>query len=104
MNFGNAPVMACENKMFQLMSQNWSSAKRGKLSQIKFKLTRGNLCKIKPLPITLTSETPIEDIHMIFVMLRIDHAYVTHHGDLTGIITTHAVLQASKLKPMETVP
>ncbi|KAH9190651.1 hypothetical protein AeNC1_007366 [Aphanomyces euteiches] len=82
--------------LMSLLSMPWGSKKREALRQAKTKLPPS---AVQPLPITVASNTLLEDMHKIFLMLRIDHCYVTHHGALVGVVTTHALIQASKHAP-----
>jgi chloride channel 2 len=79
--------------MATLLAQHWSPEKRRLIETSVLKIPQR---LIQPCPITVTDSTSLEDIHTLFIMMRIDHCYVTTHGWLTGVITTKAMFEASK--------
>ncbi|KAF0694006.1 Aste57867_15087 [Aphanomyces stellatus] len=84
-----------DSNLIALLSQAWTNKKRDVLRKGRTKLPT---TAVQALPITVSSGTLLEDIHMIFLMLRIDHCYVTQQGVLVGVITTNTVINASRDK------
>ncbi|OQS07414.1 hypothetical protein THRCLA_00559 [Thraustotheca clavata] len=65
-------------KMSSLLSQGWSTRKQVLLQEsIELPLD----C-IQPLTVTLSKATALEDVHVLFTMLRLDHIYVTEFDKL----------------------
>ncbi|KAJ8575202.1 hypothetical protein ON010_g4013 [Phytophthora cinnamomi] len=48
------------------------------------------------MSMTISSNTPLDDLHMIFTMLRCDHCFVCDHGALEGVVTTKGLLRSGK--------
>lgn len=95
MESGAVPFLMDDNKMLALMSEGWSKDKKDKLSET-VKITEGGVCVIRPMAMTISSSTPLDDLHMIFTMLRCDHCFVCDHGALEGVVTTKGLLTAGK--------
>jgi chloride channel 2 len=85
--------MMDDDKMLNLLRQGWPIEKRQLLDKM-INITYGNICHVKPLTMTISSTTPLENIHMIFTMLRCDHCFVCDQGELLGVVTTKALLRA----------
>jgi chloride channel 2 len=79
--------------MERLLMTGWTEEKRRMLS-LDVSLLFGNICKIIPMAMTISPGTSLQDVHVIFTMLRCDHCYVTHQGELAGVVTTKTVLDA----------
>jgi chloride channel 2 len=90
---GGIPFMMDDDKMLNLLRQGWPIEKRQLLDKM-INITYGNICHVKPLTMTISSTTPLENIHMIFTMLRCDHCFVCDQGELLGVVTTKALLRA----------
>jgi chloride channel 2 len=95
------PFLMNDERMIALMSEGWSETKRDKL-ELLIKLSYGNFCVLKPTALTVSSATPLEDLHMIFTMMRCDHCYVCEQGALVGVVTTQTLLQAGALAKTST--
>ncbi|RHY94263.1 hypothetical protein DYB31_014029, partial [Aphanomyces astaci] len=76
-----------------LLSQRWSADKK---ELLRFATTKLPASAVQALPISVSSKTLLEDIHMMFLMLRLDHCFVTNRGALVGVVTTNAVINASR--------
>lgn len=94
---GEIPFLMDDERMIALMSEGWSDAKREKLDAT-IKLSYGNHCVLKPTALTVSSATPVDDLHMIFTMMRCDHCYVCDQGALVGVVVTQTLLRAGALK------
>lgn len=92
---GSIPFLMDDNKMLALMSEAWSDDKKAKLNET-VKITEGGVCVIRPMAMTISSSTTLDDIHMIFTMLRCDHCFLCDHGALEGVVTTKGLLLAGK--------
>ncbi|RHY32347.1 hypothetical protein DYB32_002685 [Aphanomyces invadans] len=88
---GNGGLRAAN--IVALLSQTWSVEK---CELLRHGTTKLPASAVQALPISVSSNTLLEDIHMIFQMLRLDHCFVTHHGALVGVVTTNAVISASR--------
>ncbi|KAJ0398223.1 hypothetical protein P43SY_006355 [Pythium insidiosum] len=91
------PFLMDDDKMIGLMARGWSDEKRERLSQT-IKLSLGHFCVLKPMALTVSSATSLDDLHMIFTMLRCDHCYVCDQGALTGVVTTSTLLSIGALE------
>ncbi|GLD93453.1 hypothetical protein PINS_up002045 [Pythium insidiosum] len=91
------PFLMDDDKMIGLMARSWSDEKREKLSQT-IKLSLGHFCVLKPMALTVSSATSLDDLHMIFTMLRCDHCYVCDQGALAGVVTTSTLLSIGALE------
>ncbi|KAF1793801.1 Chloride channel, core [Phytophthora cactorum] len=89
------PVPHDDSKMLGLLNEGWDSAKAEKLNAT-VKITEGRICVIRPMAMTISSNTPLDDLHMIFTMLRCDHCFVCDHGALEGVVTTKGLLRSGK--------
>ncbi|TMW55821.1 hypothetical protein Poli38472_008469 [Pythium oligandrum] len=94
---GAVPFMMDDDRMMQLISESWSEDKK-RLLEKPIKLTYGGHCALKPMALTVSSFTPLDDLHMIFTMMRCDHCYVCDQGSLAGVVTTKTMLQISALE------
>ncbi|ETP37141.1 hypothetical protein F442_15037 [Phytophthora nicotianae P10297] len=92
---GAVPFLLDDSKMLGLLNEGWDSAKAEKLNA-KVKITEGRICIIRPMAMTISSNTPLDDLHMIFTMLRCDHCFVCDHGALEGVVTTKGLLRSGK--------
>ncbi|KAL3674944.1 hypothetical protein V7S43_000868 [Phytophthora oleae] len=92
---GAVPFLMDDAKMLGLLNEGWDSAKAEKLNAT-VKITEGRLCVIRPMAMTISSNTPLDDLHMIFTMLRCDHCFVCDHGALEGVVTTKGLLRSGK--------
>ncbi|KAE9198121.1 hypothetical protein PF005_g16259 [Phytophthora fragariae] len=92
---GAVPFLMDDSKMLGLLNEGWDSAKADKLNDI-VKVTEGRVCVIRPMAMTISSNTPLDDLHMIFTMLRCDHCFVCDHGALEGVVTTKGLLRSGK--------
>ncbi|KAL7687659.1 putative chloride channel, voltage gated, chloride channel, core [Plasmopara halstedii] len=92
---GNVPFLMDDEKMLGLLNEGWDSAKAEKLNAA-VKITEGRICVIRPMAMTISSNTPLDDLHMIFTMLRCDHCFVCDHGALEGVVTTKGLLQKQR--------
>lgn len=92
---GAVPFLMDDSKMLGLLNEGWDSAKAEKLNAT-VKITEGRLCVIRPMAMTISSNTPLDDLHMIFTMLRCDHCFVCDHGALEGVVTTKGLLRSGK--------
>eukprot|EP00644_Phytophthora_capsici_P013363 jgi/Phyca11/507630/fgenesh2_kg.PHYCAscaffold_29_\ len=92
---GAVPFLMDDTKMLGLLNEGWDSAKAEKLNAT-VKITEGRLCVIRPMAMTISSNTPLDDLHMIFTMLRCDHCFVCDHGALEGVVTTKGLLRSGK--------
>lgn len=90
---GPVPFLMDDEKMLALMNESWSDEKREKLRET-LKITSGGVCSIRPMAMTISSATPLDDLHMIFTMLRCDHCFVCDQGALVGVVTTKGLLNA----------
>ncbi|TYZ65456.1 hypothetical protein PybrP1_005020 [[Pythium] brassicae (nom. inval.)] len=90
---GPVPFLMDDDKMLALMNESWAPAKREKLGET-IKITAGGVCAIRPMAMTISSATPLDDLHMIFTMLRCDHCFVCDQGALAGVVTTKGLLNA----------
>ena len=81
--------------MMSLMASSWNDEKRKQLDT-EIAINFGNICQIKPMALTLSTTTQLEDAHVIFTMLRCDHCYITDQGRLTGVLTTNHMIEANK--------
>ncbi|EQC41420.1 hypothetical protein SDRG_01389 [Saprolegnia diclina VS20] len=81
-----------DDKMTALLSHEWSI---DKLDALATEVDVTTECVIRPLAMTLVAETTLEDVHMLFTMLRMDHCYVTALGKLQGVVTTRALIKAA---------
>ncbi|OQR92937.1 Chloride Channel (ClC) Family [Achlya hypogyna] len=81
-----------DDKMTELLSRDWSPSKKALLQEV---VALGSDYMIRPLAMTLSAETTLEDVHMLFTMLRMDHCYVTDVGQLRGVITTRSLIKAA---------
>lgn len=93
---GNVPFLMDDEKMLGLLNEGWESTKAEKLNA-SVKITHGRICVIRPMAMTISSSTPLDDLHMIFTMLRCDHCFVCDHGALEGVVTTKGLLRAGTL-------
>lgn len=89
------PFLMDDERMLALMSEGWSQAKRELLND-PIKITHENVCVIRPMAMTISSATSLEDLHMVFTMLRCDHCFVCDQGALVGVVTTKALLEAGR--------
>lgn len=89
------PTQCDDIRMTELMMSNWSEEKRQLLTQ-DISLCFGDICRIKPMALTLSSETQLESAHVIFTMLRCDHCYIIDQGKLSGVLTTSQMLEANR--------
>lgn len=87
------PFILDDHRMLNLLTRDWTTNKK-QLLERKVKLNHHNGCFIKPLAVTISSTTPLDDLHMIFTMFRCDHCFVCDQGALVGVVTTKALLQA----------
>lgn len=87
------PFLMNDVKMMELMRQGWSDNKKD-LLDVPIKITKDNFCVIRPMAMTVSSATSLDDLHMIFTMLRCDHCFVCDQGALMGVVTTRGLLQA----------
>lgn len=87
------PFLMDDGKMLALLNEGWSEQKRKKLGEA-LKITSGGVCAIRPMAMTISSATPLDDLHMIFTMLRCDHCFVCDQGALVGVVTTKGLLSA----------
>ncbi|RLN53988.1 hypothetical protein BBP00_00009109 [Phytophthora kernoviae] len=92
---GAVPFLMDDEKMLRLLNEGWDAAKTAKLNEI-VKITEGRICTIRPMAMTISSNTPLDDLHMIFTMLRCDHCFVCDHGALEGVVTTKGLLRSGK--------
>ncbi|KAG7394089.1 Dipeptidyl peptidase 2 [Phytophthora boehmeriae] len=92
---GAVPFLMDDDKMLRLLNEGWDAAKTAKLNDI-VKITEGRICIIRPMAMTISSNTPLDDLHMIFTMLRCDHCFVCDHGALEGVVTTKGLLRSGK--------
>ncbi|KAH7488833.1 hypothetical protein KRP22_008529 [Phytophthora ramorum] len=92
---GAVPFLMDDSKMLGLLNEGWDSAKAEKLNAT-VKITEGRICVIRPMAMTISSNTPLDDLHMIFTMLRCDHCFVCNHGALEGVVTTKGLLRSGK--------
>ncbi|KAG7382622.1 Dipeptidyl peptidase 2 [Phytophthora pseudosyringae] len=92
---GAVPFLLDDSKMLGLLNEGWDSAKAEKLNAT-VKITQGRLCVIRPMAMTISSNTPLDDLHMIFTMLRCDHCFVCDQGALEGVVTTKGLLRSGK--------
>ncbi|RLN72523.1 hypothetical protein BBJ28_00009793 [Nothophytophthora sp. Chile5] len=92
---GAVPFLMDDAKMLGLLNEGWDTAKAEKLNAT-VKLTEGRICVIRPMAMTISSSTPLDDLHMIFTMLRCDHCFVCDHGALEGVVTTKGLLRSGK--------
>ncbi|KAG6958595.1 hypothetical protein JG688_00010445 [Phytophthora aleatoria] len=92
---GAVPFLMDDSKMLGLLNEGWDSAKAEKLNAT-VKITEGRICVIRPMAMTISSNTPLDDLHMIFTMLRCDHCFVCDHGALEGVVTTKGLLRSGK--------
>ncbi|ETL86092.1 hypothetical protein L917_14460 [Phytophthora nicotianae] len=92
---GAVPFLLDDSKMLGLLNEGWDSAKAEKLNAT-VKITEGRICIIRPMAMTISSNTPLDDLHMIFTMLRCDHCFVCDHGALEGVVTTKGLLRSGK--------
>lgn len=90
---GAVPFLMDDSKMLGLLNEGWGSDKAKKLNTI-VKITEGRICVIRPLAMTVSSNTLLDDLHMIFTMLRCDHCFVCDHGALEGVVTTKGLLRS----------
>ncbi|RLN88105.1 hypothetical protein BBJ28_00010127 [Nothophytophthora sp. Chile5] len=90
---GPVPFLMDDEKMLALLSDGWSAFKRAKLND-KVKVTEGGVCIICPLAMTISSTTSLDDVHVIFTMLRCDHCFVCNRGALEGVVTMKGLLQS----------
>ena len=91
------PLLDHEARLKSMLMAGWSEEKK-RLLQLPIALTPDVVGRIKPMPLTLCSETLLEDAHQIFTMLRCNHCYVTDLGKLSGILTTGQMLTANSNK------
>lgn len=89
----HVPFLMDDEKMLALLNDGWSEPKREKLNET-IKITSGGVCTIRPMAMTISSATPLDDLHMIFTMLRCDHCFVCDQGALIGVVTTKGLLNA----------
>ncbi|POM63470.1 Chloride Channel (ClC) Family [Phytophthora palmivora] len=92
---GAVPFLMDDAKMLGLMNEGWDSTKADKLNAT-VKITEGRTCIIRPMAMTISNSTPLDDLHMIFTMLRCDHCFVCDHGSLEGVVTTKGLLRSGK--------
>ncbi|TDH68414.1 hypothetical protein CCR75_003592 [Bremia lactucae] len=92
---GAVPFLMDDSKMLGLLNEGWDKNKAEKLNAT-VKVTEGHFCIIRPMAMTISSNTPLDDLHMIFTMLRYDHCFVCDHGALKGVVTTKGLLRAGK--------
>lgn len=92
----HVPFLMDDNKMLGLMSERWSINKRAVLNST-VKLTEGGICVIRPMAMTISPSTTLDDLHVIFTMLRCDHCFVCDNGALAGIVTTRGLLRAERV-------
>uniref|UniRef100_K3XC75 Chloride channel protein n=1 Tax=Globisporangium ultimum (strain ATCC 200006 / CBS 805.95 / DAOM BR144) TaxID=431595 RepID=K3XC75_GLOUD len=90
---GNVPFLMDDEKMLALLNEGWSEPKRDKLNEL-IKITSGGVCSIRPMAMTISSATALDDLHMLFTMLRCDHCFVCDQGALVGVVTTKGLLDA----------
>ncbi|CAI5739380.1 unnamed protein product [Peronospora destructor] len=90
------PFILDDSKMLGLLNEGWDSVKAEKLNAT-VKITEGRICSIRPMAMTISSNTPLDDLHLIFTMLRCDHCFVCNHGALEGVVTTKGLLRSGKL-------
>ncbi|KAI9911355.1 hypothetical protein PsorP6_009548 [Peronosclerospora sorghi] len=90
------PFLMDDSKMLGLLNDGWNSTKAEKLNAT-VKITEGRICVIRPMAMTISSNTPLDDLHMIFTMLRCDHCFVCDHGALKGVVTTKGLLRSGSL-------
>ncbi|OWZ16547.1 Chloride Channel (ClC) protein [Phytophthora megakarya] len=93
---GAIPFLMDDAKMLGLLNEGWDSIKAGKLNAT-VKITEGRICIIRPMAMTISTSTPLDDLHMIFTMLRCDHCFVCDHGALEGVVTTKGLLRSGKV-------
>jgi chloride channel 2 len=89
------PFLMDDAKMLGLLNEGWDSPKAEKLNAT-VKITEGRICIVRPMAMTISSNTPLDDLHMIFTMLRCDHCFVCDHGALEGVVTTKGLLRSGK--------
>ncbi|ETI39189.1 hypothetical protein F442_15036 [Phytophthora nicotianae P10297] len=92
---GSAPIpfLMNDEKMLALLSDGWSAFKRAKMND-RVKITEGNACVIQPVGMTISSNTSLGDVHMLFTMLRCDHCFVCNRGALEGVVTMKGLLHS----------
>lgn len=90
---GAVPFLMNDAKMLGLLNEGWDAAKAAKLND-PVKITEGRTCVIRPMSMTISSNTPLDDLHLIFTMLRCDHCFVCDHGALEGVVTTKGLLRS----------
>jgi len=49
---------------------------------------------IQPTPIRFLESTPLTQIHLLFITLRLSNAFVTSNGKLKGVITRQSLREA----------
>ncbi|CAI5713181.1 unnamed protein product [Hyaloperonospora brassicae] len=89
------PFLMDDSKMLGLLNGAWGAAKAERLNR-PVKITEGRICVIRPMAMTISSNTPLDDLHMIFTMLRCDHCFVCDYGALEGVVTTKGLLRSGK--------
>ncbi|DBA04823.1 TPA: hypothetical protein N0F65_004460 [Lagenidium giganteum] len=90
---GRTPLLMDDERMLVILSENWSPHKNA-LLRTPMKITQYGICVVRPMAMTISSITTLEDLHMIFTMLRCDHCFVCDQGALVGVVTTNALLEA----------
>lgn len=89
------PIFMDDERMQEMLMQPWDEQKRIVLQQ-KIPICYMSICKIHPMSLTVSSATTLDDVHVLFTMLRQDHFYITDHGRLSGVLTTNHMLEAHK--------
>lgn len=73
--------------LYQLMLQSWSNEKQKILERPLDVFETVSSSLISPTVLTVPENASIEDVHVIFVMLRCSKLFVTVRGALVGEIT-----------------
>jgi len=50
----------------------------------------------QPAAVTVLEDTPLSQLHLFFITLRLQYAFVTHHGEVVGFISRTELENALK--------
>lgn len=79
--------MQNEQVLLQFMTNYWDKSKKEIMNRSVDILDQLGQSVLTPTVLTVPKETPIEEAHIIFVMMRCQKLYVTHFGALCGEVT-----------------
>ena len=83
----SAQMMQNEDMLLRFMTDYWEPRKKQVMDQEVDLLEILGEKVLAPTVLTVPKNTPIEEAHIIFVMMRAQKLYVTHKGALCGELT-----------------